>query len=170
MLAYWPDPAVDQPPVCSPQLLLSVEAQLANTSAPLVSVVILAILTSVVLFVNVARFCVTSIAQVLLLIVGRNTCIDTVVAVLAGNDTLGLADQVPLYCAQNILRVVFVMPFAVSAVQVCPPVLEIAMVLEVSREFATRIIKSPACVPPAGVTATVDEPRLPPSDGFEEEP
>jgi hypothetical protein len=102
---------------------------------------------------------------------------DTVVALIAENETLGLVGQLfPLYLAQNILRVAFVMLFSVSAVQVCPPVLEIAMVLEVSREFATRIIKSPVCVPPGGVTGTgfitgtESEPRLPPSEGFEEEP
>ena len=103
-------PAFDQPAVCNPHVLLSVETQVAKTNAPFVTVVIPVTVTSKDPpgAPKLAFVCATSIAQVLDPEVGRKTCITTVVFAEVLKDTLGFVDQVPLKRAQKILCDAFV--------------------------------------------------------------
>ncbi len=93
----------------------------------------------------------------------------TVVALAPpGKATLGLADQVPLKRAQKIRWVVLVV-LAVSVVHACPPVADIVSVWLVSRALATSTTRSPVCIDPGGVTATVVTSRELLSAGFDAE-
>ena len=166
-------PAVAQPDAVLSKLnaLLSVLASVANTSAPLVMVVIPGMVISPFrpgLAKSLFTWA-TSTAHVFALALGLKTCITTVKALVFVLETLGLADHVPLKRAQNILCETLVV-FAVFAVQVCPPVLDIAKLPPVSLELPTRIIRSPTTMLAGGVTAVGDTPELALSAGVEAEP